>query len=161
MKRRPTAKVPVILTEGAYARASIAAEMEGVGISEYIEACLRECVPRTVHAHREHQFAEACREAIRTSGDTPHRWEWGLPEQPKSFVRRPAGSGENQGGRPSSRQHQAGRRAEAWSTAPKAGPEPRAAAGAQRRGEHGEDPPVDLAEHSGTTRLNYTPRPQN
>jgi hypothetical protein len=157
MKRRASAKVPIIITEGAYARAAIAAEMEGMSIAEYTEACFAMCVPRTVQRHREHRFAEATRYAIETNGAMPLRWEYGLGEQP--FVRRQRSASENQAGRPSSRHHQEGRGAQAGSTAPKAGPErPGATHSAASMARTREDPPVDAAKHHGTRHpLSMTP----
>ena len=121
-KRLPATMLPVIVSQGVYARAVLAAEEEGRSLAEYVEAALLSAV----HV---------------TTRQAAHN-------QPKPFVRRPAGVASYDGGRPSSRQFQPGQTVGGRVNSAVGGS---GAAGAQRRGEH---PPVEAAEQSGTSSVN-------
>lgn len=145
--------VPV--TRLAYGRAIVAADAVGVDLAIWVDEAIMAHLARTRHELREARYRAACEVAAEQRRATPQRWEvFGATKgQGMPFVRpAPEASGEHQAGRPSSRHPQKATGAQARSAGPQAGAEPRAAAGAQRRGEHGEHPPVDGAEHRGTAR---------
>jgi hypothetical protein len=150
MPRIPSTRLPIIITERAYARAVLAALDEGMSLAEYTEAALAEAVLRTEHRNREAGYAAACEAARVSRRPNPTQQEvFGLQQQP--FVRRQRSASENQAGRPSSRhdpegrQRTPGQRREAGAEPPGA---TRSAASMARTGEH---PPVDLAEQPGVT----------
>ena len=153
MGRIPSTRLPIIITELAYAQAVIHARAEGMSIAEYTEAALIEAGKRTAKHSREADYQKACQEARACRGVSPTRWEYfGEREVPyqQSFVRRPAGVGEKPGGRPSSRQDQKATAAQPGSKAAKPGPErPAATRSAASMARTREDPPFDAGEHHG------------
>lgn len=160
MTRRTSTRLPIIITEAAYSRAAIAAEMDGQSLAEFTEAALAVRVAQAVKRNRENRYADACREAIDNREMLmPKRHEFGLEEhrfKEQPFVRpAPEANGLRSAGRPSSRRHQDCRGAEARSKA-------RSGTGAAQAKRGSEDPPFGVAEHSGTSHpLNYTQKPQN
>jgi hypothetical protein len=153
MPRIPSTRLPVILTERVYSRAVLAALEEGMSLSEYTEAALAAAITRTEQHSLEREYAAACEAAKAARRPNPTRQDYFGQRQ--SFVRRPAGVGEKQAGRPSSRQDQK-------ATGAQPGSKLRSRTGATRsfspsKSEHGEDPHFDAGEHHGTT--NVGPQP--
>jgi hypothetical protein len=157
MPRIPSTRLPIIITERAYARAVLAAGDEGMSLAEYTEAALAVAVARTEARTREADYATACQDARVRRMPNPTKRDYFGEQQ--SFVRRPAGSGDNQAGRPSSRHHQDSQGAEAGSKAAKPGPErPAATRSAASMARTREDPPFGAVEHPGTTNVERQPR---
>lgn len=61
--RKASTKLPVIITEAVYSRAAIAAEMEGMTLSEYTEQALLAVIPGTLLRNAKTRYRIACQEA--------------------------------------------------------------------------------------------------
>ena len=157
MARIPSTRIPIIITEYAYAQAVIHARAEGMSVAEYTEAALIEAGKRTEAHALDAEYAAACDAARATRRPNPTRAEY-FGQQQQPFVRRQRSASENQAGRPSSRHHQNGTAAQAGSKAAKPGPErPAATRSAASMARTREDLPFDATENRVTPWLDDCP----
>ena len=149
--------LPILFREITFSRAAVAANMRGQSLRDFADAALEAAITQAERQHRADEHARACRAAIARRDIAPTRHEFDRDQVP--FVRRQRSASEFQAERPSSRQHQNGRAAEAGSKSAQPGPErPAVTRSAASMARTREDPHFDAAETPATSPKHPPPR---